>query len=373
IGFYNTLWPLYIEALHATPPEIGLVIGLMGMIRLLFLLPSGHAAERVPLRRLIVGARALASVGLLLLAAAQQWWQLFPGIVLLGAANVAWPAVSSVIVENAGSAEERTRAFTLIYTVGPSLATVLTPALGGIVADVAGLRAIFLGAALLNALAVVFFSRIAPRPALHHDGPPVTYRAALAHRPILLVSGLQFVTIFVVTLGVTLVPNYLREVHGVEIGRIGWLGSVSAAGSVVLGIVISRARPFRRPLAGLALAVASVAGMLATLLVSGAFWLYALAYLLRGGYLVAWSAFYPALGEVTPDRLRGRAYALAELQAGAGYSLAPFAAGWLYDIHPAAPLATSLALIGPVLLGTAWVARAVGSREVGPAVAREVA
>ncbi|HUY99104.1 MAG TPA: hypothetical protein VMU89_02045, partial [Thermomicrobiaceae bacterium] len=87
--------------------------------------------------------------------------------------------------------------------------------------------------------------------------------------------------------------------------------------------------------------------------------LYALAYLLRGGYGAGWSGFYSALGEVTPDRFRARVYALAEIVAGTAVALAPFVAGWLYAMRPTGPLLVGLVLMVPLFGVMVWAGRAV--------------
>jgi hypothetical protein len=115
------------------------------------------------------------------------------------------------------------------------------------------------------------------------------------------------------------------------------------------------------------LGVAAMAGAFALLLTGGRSLAFGAAYLLGGGYAVAWSLFYPAYGEVTPPRFRTRAYALAELAPVLGKTLAPLAAGWLYAIRPGAPLVAALLLTGPSLVAIAWVARAVADERTSSA------
>ncbi len=357
LGIYQTLWPIYIASLGASPPQIGLVIGLLGLCRLVYLVPSGMLGDRIPPRTLIVSARLVAAFGTFLLGLAQSWWHLIPGVFIMSAGTIAFPALSSTIAERAGNGWARTRAFTLIYTVAPSAAFLVTPTLGGFIAEHVNLRALLFISAGLTATGAAIFSTIERGSVSTQEGPPVTYRSALVERPIRLHLLLMFATIFVLTLGVTLAPNFLQDIHAVSIERIGWLGSIAAIGSALLGLVISRVAPFRRPLAGIALGITSVAGMLGLLLTGRSFIWFVFAYLLRGGFMVAWSTFYAALGEVTPDRLRGRAYALAELLAGAGMAVAPFVAGWLYGWRPQAPMVAALLTIPLLLLAIATVAR----------------
>ena len=357
IGLYVTLWPLYIATLGASPPQIGLVMGYAGLIRLLCLLPSGVLNDRIPPRRLILATRSLAVLGLALCGLAREWWQLLPATTVLGVGVLAFPALSNLIAGLSADSAQRTRNFTLVYTVAPSVAFLVTPALGGIIAQQLSLRATLLAAALLTAIAAAILVTIRPPANERPAGPPASYLAALRYRPVLLVSLMMLSTITFLTLGWTLAPNFLQDVHGLEFQTIGWLGSLGAGGSVLLSLVISRVRFFQPPFNGLALALSSVIGGFAVLLLGETLWAFAVAYVLRGGFLVAWSVFYAAYGEVTPAELRSRAFALAEILGSAGSTLAPFLAGWLYAIDPRLPLALGLLIALPLLAAALQLGR----------------
>lgn len=357
-GFYQTLTPLYIESLGASPGLVGTVIGIQGLVRLLFLVPAGWAADRIPLRRLIVGGRSLTVLGTLLFGLAFEWWQLLPAIVIMAAGNIAFPAISKVIADSTDDAS-RTRAFTLIYTVGPSTALLLSPSLGGLLADFVSLRSIFFAAAVAQAVAVLFFMRL--RPVEVRADAPVSagYADVVRYRPVLVVCGLFLLMLLVLTTGFTLVPNYLEDVHAVDIGIIGQFGSVFALGSVLLGVVISKVRIFAKPMNALLLTTLLCPLSLLLLIGGSHVAVFALAYFFRGGYLVSWGVVYATLGEVTPERLRSRSFALAEVLGGAGFALAPFAAGALYELGPRWPLVVAVAGFIPFFALTLLVRRYV--------------
>jgi MFS family permease len=354
-GFYQILLPLYIESLGASPGIVGLVIGLQGLLRLVFLLPSGMIADRVPLRTLIVVSRIASTIGIFSYGLAQEWWHLLPVIVIIAAGNIAFPAISKVLADSSDD-RSRTRAFTLIYTVGPSTATLLSPSLGGLLADTISLRSIFFAAAIAQAVAVLFFSRLNKTPVSADTHETGGYRAVLAYRPVAILCGLFLMMLLVLTTGFTLVPNYLRDVHGIGFGTIGQFGSLGALGSVLLGLVIARVAFLGRPMNGLFLTVLLCLPAFVLFIVSGSVVGFGLAYFCRGAYLVAWSTMYAALGEMTPERLRSRSFALAELLGGAGFGIAPFIAGALYESSPSLPIVVSLIAIVP-LLGLILLAR----------------
>jgi MFS family permease len=228
IGFFFTLWPLYIASLGASPAEIGLVIGASGVLRLLFLLPSSWLVDRFSLRLLVAGMRAVAALGFILCALVREWWQLFPGLIAINAGVIAFPALSTLIAGLGRASEERTRYFTMIYTVAPSIATILTPAAAGWLAERWGLRATLVAASLATAAAAATFATVRVPEHATASTAGGSYRELLYHRSILLSAGLMVATIGGMMLGWVLAPNYLQEVHGVSLERIGWLGSIAA-------------------------------------------------------------------------------------------------------------------------------------------------
>lgn len=351
---YSLLWPLYIAQLGADPARVGVIIGVQGLLRLVFLAPSGALVDRLPPVRLIVLARSLHVVGLLLAVAMPAWWLLFVPLVFICAATAGFPAISAVIAGAAGG-RDQARAFTLIYTVGPAVAAIVAPTLGGKAAELVSLRAALLVGAALSAGSIVVFSRLARRPRPAHQASPPSYREALAHRPLRHVCLLELATLLILTTGITLVPNYLHDVHGLTFDLIGQLGSVAAVGSILLSVAVTRLPPLRQPLLGVTVSTGAATLFFGGLLVAGSLPLFALAFLLRGGYMVAWSLYSAALGKVAPPRLHGRAFALGEIFSGIGWAVAPFLAGPLYEWRPAAPLVVALAA-GVPLVAVLWLA-----------------
>lgn len=357
IGFFFTLWPLYIASLGASPFEIGLVIGTAGVLRLLFLLPSSWLIDRLPLRLLIAGMRAVAAIGFALCALARDWWQLFPGIAAISLGVVAFPALSTLIAGLTSEGEARTRYFTMIYTVAPSIAMVVTPAAAGWLAERWGLRATLVAASAATASAALMFWSIRAPVDLAVTRGKGSYRQLLTIRPIALSAILMVGTIGGIMLGWVLAPNYLQEVHGLRLEQIGWLGSIAAVGSTALSLAVSRNRWLQDPFNTLLVATGAVVAGFLLLLVGKHFTVFVLAYLLRGGFLVAWSAFYAVFGLITPEQLRSRVFAVAEILGGLGTTLAPFLAGILYEVDTRLPIVAGFVCTACVVVATRTVQR----------------
>ena len=366
LGIYLIILPLYIASLGASPAQIGMVLGLTGLARIAMISGAGFITDRVPPRQLIAMTRGLAVIGIAILGLSTVWWFSLVGLIIIGSTIVSWPTISNLIAENSPQGRQRMRAFTMIYTIAPSAALLVAPAMGGMIADGLGYQAVFAVAGAMKFAALGIYSDIRERPVPSSVGYQGRIVDVARHHPVRMICIFMFSTIFILTLAVVLVPNFLQDVHGVSLTFIGWLGSVSALGSILLGIAINRIPTLQRPSVILMIAVGLVGVALIILLFGNVLWLLGLAFFFRGGYFVAWSIFYAMLAEVTPAWLRTRVYVVAELLGEAGYSLAPFVAGVLYGVIPALPLIVGLIAIAPLLFALSWLSRYVLPAEDEP-------
>ncbi len=355
-GSYMGIWPLWIERLGAPVPVVGLVLGSSGLLRLIFLGPSAALGERFGTRRLILLARTAAGLGLLSAALATHWAQLF--LMVLGAAigELAFPLVQSHVASYAG--RDRVRAFTLVFTVGPSIALFLAPLLAGLLVWQWGLRAAFLLAAIMTFASIACFARIgrqsSPGVQPSRATEPSSYRAAFADVSVRRVLILQGATVFALALGTSFIPTFLEDVRGISAARIATLGAGAALGSTLFGLTVTRVRRLQRaPFVGVAIAVSCTAIGFLLFVGSGLPALIAVAFVLRGGLFSSWALFSAALGEVAPEVHRPRAFALGEMVAGSAFSFAPMVAGPLFAWKAEAPLTVAFCLalvLVPLLL-----------------------
>jgi MFS family permease len=295
------------------------------------------AADRYSRRFMIWGATSLSVPSVLVYLISDTWWHLLPGLVLGALANVSVPAISSYTAE-AAPPRDRVRAFAMVYTVGPSAALIVAPIIGGWLSEATSLQFLFLPTAILYALGTAVFWLISERPhAPRAERPSSSYGDAIRNHSVLMASLLQMLVLFILTMGITFIPNYLQDEHGASLAQIGQFGAIGAVGSILLSMSVGRMK-WLSPTRGIALASGAIGLVcLATVLVSE-LWLLAMFFLLRGGFNVAWSLFAAVLGDTVPERLRGRSFAMAEFLGGIGFALAPFVAGPLYGIDPKLPL-----------------------------------
>ena len=349
-GSYMAIWPLWVQALGAPIAIVGLVLGSQGLLRPLTLLPSAALAERFEARTLISIARAITGVGMITAAFATHWTQLFIFVVATAIGELAFPLTQSHLAAHAG--EQRVRAFTLVFNVGPAAALGLSPLLSGLLVAIWGMQAAFLIGAFWTLLSIVFFVRLSAGRDKSPGARPVrsTYREAFAQSGVRPLISLQFTTIFVLALGISLIPTFLAQERAMDPAAITMLGSIGAIGTVSFGLVVSRTTALQRaPFVAIAIAVGFVVASMSVIVGTHLIWLILIAFLGRGGLFSAWGLFIAAASEVVSERHRPRLFALCEMAGGMAFSFAPILAGVLYSVRPETPLLASIAL-GSVLI-----------------------
>jgi MFS family permease len=344
-GAYVGIWPLWIEALGAPVTVVGLVLGSSGLFRLLMLAPSAALADRIEPRTLILVARSITALGLISAALATHWTQLAPMVIGGAVGEIAFPLTQSHLASHAG--EQRVRAFTLVFNVGPAVAFGLAPLISGALIARFDMRAAFVFAAICTLFSLYFFSRISRRPphdqATRRSGS--SYPEALAQPGVKPLIGLQFATIFALSLGISLLPTFLADERGISPALVAIMGGIGSTGAVLFGLILARNRWLQRhPLVGVAVGIGMVMTALTVVLSTHLVWLIALAFIGRGGLWSAWGLYVAVLSEVVQnDRVRPRVFTLSEMFGGAAFSTGPVVSGQLYALRAEGPLLASLA------------------------------
>jgi predicted MFS family arabinose efflux permease len=307
-------------ALGAGPGEIGTLAAVQTLPFLLLSIPLGLAADRMPRRRLMLGAevlRALSLVALLVMVLSGQLS--IAGLAILGFAgavgtvgfSVAAPALVSVLVPRDALAAANGRielARSAAYAGGPALA-------GALVAW-AGAPAAFVLAVLLSGSAVALLWRIAepardPAPARHplaeiRDGAAFVWGQPLL-RPILLTGVVWNIAWFV--LQAAYVPYAVRvlglgpQLVGITLGAY---GAGMVAGALLASRAIGAMRFGRAIQFGPAVSVLAAFTMVASLAWSTAA-LPIASFFLFGAGPILWTITTTTLRQsITPGAMLGR-------------------------------------------------------------------
>lgn len=366
-GLYAYLFTIYLEDLGASAFQIGLLVGAQGLLRIAINLPAGILVDRFSRQKIILATTLVTIPAALSYGLAQAWWQALPGMLIIVLGNLGTPAFSSYLAE-AGAETNRARAFSMVYVIGPSVALALSPVTGGWLAGATSYRVVFFTSAAAFAVSAIVLIRLSERPLVHHGGSAAGYREALDVPVIRAVGALQFGILSVLAVGTTLLPNYLKEVHHVGVGVIGWFGSIAAVGSALISLTVARVKVITT-IRTIGLAPICVGILCGVALLTGNHLILAVAFLGRGGFMVAWSLFAAVLSDAAPPKLLSRAFALSEFLGAVGLALAPFAAGALYDWHHGSPLLLTC-VATPFLAALAfWIER----RYVRPAITARTA
>jgi MFS family permease len=356
LGAYSSVWPLWMERLHADVAIIGILLGAPGFLRMIVVGPSAALADRIGPRRLMLASRVLASLAYLGAFFATDWKQLLPVIVLMAAAEVVFPVAQSYVGHHAPQ-DERMRSLTLVFNVGPAVALALSPLLSGGIVALLSIRWAFLLASLLSFLALLSFFRLEqdiPHDPERHDRSQSTYREALSQRPVQVLLALQGAMIFSLSLGVSLIPTFLEDVRHLDPSTIALLAAFPAVGSIVFGLLAARTRVIQaHPLWGVALAVTQTAAGLVIFHQVGNPFVLAAAFFMRGGFFSGWVLFISAIGVVSDPAHRSRCFAASETIGGVTAALGPIVAGVLYSQRNVLPFEVAIAfalVLLPVLI-----------------------
>ncbi len=366
------IWTLFIESLGASPGQIGLVIGAGAVMRTLLALPAGSLADRGSLKRIVILAMAAPVFGALVLTQASVWWHAMVAAVLIDASGLAIPAVSAYVAACAPEGE-RTRAYTYIFNLSIAAGMMVGPAIGGWLAELAGFRWVYAFSALCYAAGTVILLRLDDiRPAAADAEPAAGgvrpgYRELLSSRPVRLVLAFHAL-VPLVFVGTTLLPNFLHDQRGYGLGTIGTLGSIGSAAGFGFALLVSHWRPLSRPFTGIGVTLAMIGVAFALFIITGNIVLVAAGYMLRYSFSAVWSLLSAAIAEVTPERLRGRAYGAGELGVGIGDAAAPLAAGQLYGAGHTLPFVAGLIVAVPLSAVAFVVQRGLVTASPGPVV-----
>jgi MFS family permease len=332
------------------------LLGLIGTLQfspiLLFSIPAGVLADRVPKRRLLVAAQVALccqSVALAALTASghTRYWHVAVLATIVGLANVVdAPARQAMVAEMVGRADVANAV--ALNSASFNGARIVGPALGGLLIAAGGVAPAF----ALNALGFVLSIAVLLRlPATAPPPPPggsvlEGIREGLAYAArtpeIKLALGLLFVVSIFVFNFTVYVPLVVRTVLHLGAEGFGFLMAALGCGAVS-GAVTFASLGSRRPPLGLMFAAASIAclGLLglgqsrafgtaaACLFVTGLF----------GIVLVASCNTWMQLQ--APDHLRGRVMSLYTFVWGGSFPLGAFMVGTISE-HWGVPRALAM-------------------------------
>jgi predicted MFS family arabinose efflux permease len=211
--FWTTLYlyvpvlPAHAEELDAGLVMVGAIIASYGIAQFLLRIPVGVAADFLGRRKPFVTAGLLsASLGAVVMAVADTPWALFAGRTMTGVAGTSW-VVSTVFFASYFPQDQTARGIAIISLVN-SIAVVAATSIGGQLAERWDTETVFVIAAAIGILGVLFLLPVAEPKMGRHQAPSSRVYLEVATHPFLLLVSLisvfvhfaSFATIFSFTL-----------------------------------------------------------------------------------------------------------------------------------------------------------------------------
>jgi len=348
MSLFLYIQPLYISSLGASPTQIGLVLGISGLAVTFLYIPIGLWADRRGRKPVILAGWGLGAAATFAMALAPDWRWLIPAMVAYLLSNFAMPAYHGYIA--AGDRSGNLSRTIAIIGSGASIGSIISPAIGGWVGEHLGLRAVYVGAGIAFTFSTLALWPLSDQPV--HSSPLV--RAApkqlLSNRRFIWQIVFIFLLFFAIELGPVMAPKFLEDVRGLSVGQIGWLGTVSSLGVVLLSLTFGYMPTERRGSLLLSQAVALAAVMLWMSTPVRVFIL--LAYFIHGSNRVVRPIILGRLARSLDAATLSFGYGFYETAMRLGLAISPAVAGLLYERGPAWPLYAGAAAVSVTMLLT---------------------
>lgn len=338
-GLFIYIEPLYLRELGADPVAIGSILAAAALAAGLAHVPAGMLADRLGRKPLLLAGWGLGLAAAIVMFLARDLRQFVPGLIAYTFTGFVVAPINAYVAAARGG-QSMQRAISLV-SAGFWGGTVLSPALGGLIARATELRMVFGAAALVFTFSTLAILLVHPQP---RSAPPEgqsRYGALRRNRRFLGFLALMFSALLAMQVGIPFMPNFVVELRDFDVGLVGVLGSANSLGTVALNLVLGHRLPRRTFMLAQASLALSFGLLLAT---TGRNWLFAV-YFLRAGWYLARNMAVAQVGRVAAPSESGLAFGLTETVATVATVLGPLIAGVLYQQRPELPFQVSIGLI----------------------------
>jgi MFS transporter, DHA1 family, multidrug resistance protein len=306
-----------------------LVFSISYLVSTLANIPGGILADRFDRKTIQIVFWCLGALSALIYALASSWQMTIPAAFLYFLSVLSVPATNAYVADMADE-QDFSMVFAIIYATIP-VTQLIGPGIGGFLADIVGMRPLFLVSFVCYIISTIVLFFIQPQPPAQAG---ITLRgsfAALTDRSFVGFSALAILLyLYFATISPFIGP-YLSERRGLSLSTIGTFYSVAAVGSIILAPIFGRIGDSWSKIGTLALAV--LAFSLSVILI-GNFSLIpvlAIGFLLRGSFNVAQAMMSAIVAAFAQGKASGIYFGTFGLVSGVGLTLAPALGGWLYD------------------------------------------
>ncbi len=350
--------PLYLSELGADPSLIGGVLGGGALLMALTQIPAGYLSDRISRKTLLMAAWLLGLVSTVIMYLATSLTAFVLGFWLLFIAGFMFSPMARYISASK-SPWALTRSLTTISALY-GMGTIVGPLIGGQIANVFELRAIYLVAIFAVAISTIILIFLSPQPIVKPT--KATGLSSFKNNiPLIRFLTLAFIAMLAMFLSWPLTPIYLQDIKLVSVGTIGILGSLNALGAVVLNLVVGRFKSHHGILLSIVFVGLSVVFIWKGL---GSLW-YGAGYFLAAGYRLCRVLVTGHIESYVDLEDSGLAYGIAETVGILVIVVAAPTSGFLYEINPELPFPISLVMLTASLaMMLWWISRASPGQSV---------
>ena len=339
MSLVSPVLPLYIASFTTSFMMVGLVLSSFGISRIFIEIPGGRLMDRMGRKPIIVVGYVLVTASHALAGVAQSTIELAVTRMLLGIGSALILSASRIYVSEISTKGQRLRFISLFQGVS-SIAGIVGPSIGGLIAELIGIRYNFLISSIVSGIGVLLVINLKT----HVSKARVAIRAS-SRRPslldsvkdprILAISAACFMIFFFYSsIKATLLPLYGTEVLGLSSVDIGLVFSFLSMITVV-GLLffthqwearLSRVMllPLSLCLCAIAIIVISFAVDLLTLTV--------FVIPLGIGLSILQPTPWTMISDYAHPEYRGVTMGVARTIADAGHLIGPIMVGWLIDL-----------------------------------------
>ncbi len=234
-GIVGPILPQYILTFNTTYTMAGLVISSFPLARMCFNFPAGILADRIGRRRPLLIGIATVTLAALFCGLARSIYELIIFRFIYGAGTSMFVIVANVIVADIAPPNERGK-YLSYYQGSFRFGSIFGPAIGGFIAELAGLRTPFFLLALLGSISVVltFFLIKEERSETRKPRTPINVGGLLRlvfDRRLAAIEFTQMASFITMSsIRTTMLPLYGVDYLGLPLSAI---GTILSAGALV--------------------------------------------------------------------------------------------------------------------------------------------
>jgi MFS family permease len=231
-GIVGPILPQYVLTFNASYTLAGFVISAFPLARMIFNFPSGLLADRIGRRRPLLLGIVVVTLGAFGCGFAQSIYELILFRFIFGAGTAMFVIVANVLIAEIAPPDERGK-YLSYYQGSFQLGSIFGPAIGGFIADLAGLRTPFFLLAGLGALSVALtFLLIHEEPRTRPSTTAINggrLLRLLGDRRLAAIEVTQMASFLTMSsIRTTMLPLYGVDYLGLSVSEIGVVLSIGA-------------------------------------------------------------------------------------------------------------------------------------------------